>query len=202
MTSFFSLFFFLVESPHKSLLPLSILLLFPSFILFSVQEIVVVQLDVKKDHVEHRAAFKAMRLQSLSPGTERPGQELESSKSGVEFGRHRAGCQNLQLSGYCVDRGVQSLWECRWVCRICRTVDRLAAICSESCAMVAVRENRENVDLNVNVLKSRCDSSSHHGGPSAHRELVVWWWLGLASSGDEWWPRMCGHTLWCLGCVV
>ena len=33
------------------------------------KEIVVVQLDVKKafDHVEHRAAFKAMRLQSLSP---------------------------------------------------------------------------------------------------------------------------------------
>ena len=32
-------------------------------------EIVVVQLDVKKafGHVEHRAAFKAMRLQSLSP---------------------------------------------------------------------------------------------------------------------------------------
>ena len=24
--------------------------------------------------------------------------------------------QNPQMGGYCVDRGIQSLWDCRWVC--------------------------------------------------------------------------------------
>ena len=56
-----------------------------------------------------------------------------------------------------------------------------ATICSESCAMGAVRENRENIDLIVTVLKSQRGSPSRHGGPSA------WWWLRKASNGDDWW---------------
>ena len=37
--------------------------------------------------------------------------------------------QNLQMGGYCVDRGIQSLWECRWFCSMCTTIDRMATIC-------------------------------------------------------------------------
>ena len=60
-----------------------------------------------------------------------------------------------------------------------------------------VKKNRENMDLNVTVLESQCDSPNRNGGPSALGELVVWWWLRLVTnsgheglrmgtSGDEW----------------
>ena len=86
---------------------------------------------------------------------------------------------------------------------VCR-IYRLATIFSESCAMAAVRENWENMDFNVTVLKVQCDSPSRHGCPSAPGELVAWWhgggfewrrmvvnggydWFRMGTSGDEWW---------------
>ena len=105
--------------------------------------------------VQHECADSHQRT-SASPGRSR-GQNLREGlgtsvvdmatalleRSGErQVGRTASkAVQNLQMGGYGVDGGIQSLWERRWFRKICTTVDRLAATCPESRAMAAVRES-------------------------------------------------------------
>ena len=78
--------------------------------------------------------------------------------------------QNLQMGGYCVDRGLQVCWKCKWFCRICTTIDMMATICSGSLGVASFCENGES-----------------------HRprlvERGVDWWLLMATNGVDVWRK-------------
>ena len=99
-----------------------------------------------------RPSTSRVTLVEMAPTLPERGRERQLGRTASQT------VQNLRWE----DRGIQSLWECRWFGRIWTTINRMATICSGSRAIGSVCENRENVDFDV-------------------------WWLRMATSGGNEW---------------